>query len=234
MLSINLIARMAKAERFDSLVEGLSESGLSLPLALRMRLTNAPAAAVAMGLLRVLELTAGPTPAIHALLQLLPGMQAADGSFGRDPIATAAAASAIETAIAQKAVSPADYAQLRDSRFQALSALPAMQDASGLLHGPLDRTGDDRVLTSAFTLWLTGGDEAVRSSLRFAELMTWFESHEDQIDAASDRYWQLAQCHFEYAAATAIEDTHAGSADAVSTSADKTSPRFELLLATAA
>ena len=254
MLSINLIAKIAKAARFDQLIEELSAVGPAFSLALRIRLANAPAAAVALGLRRVLELTAGPTAAAHALLLQLLAMQLPDGSFDRDPIATAAAATAIETAIAQKAVSPADHAALRDARCHALAALAGMQDAAGLLHGPLDRTGDDRALTTAFTLWLSTGDEGVRSAVRLADLLTWLESNQHRLDDATDRFWQLAQVELEPAAsprhAAAYAEAQAYDEEADYTRRDEQAgrdqqpehagrrrdakARFELMLATAA
>ncbi len=193
MLSINLIARLARNERYDSLLEGLSSNGMAMPLSLRIRLTNTPAAVVALGLRRILELTAGPTQAANALLLQLLAMQLPDGSFDEDPVATAAAANVIELAIEGKAVSPADHDSLQSVRHHAFAALSAMQDHDALLYSRHDRTLADRTLGSALALWLVGSDELFRASIRYADLLTWFESNEDCLDPAADRFWQMAQ-----------------------------------------
>ena len=55
MLSVNLIDRFFRARRYEPLLEGLATNGMVLPLPLRVRLSQSPVPAVALGLRRLVE-----------------------------------------------------------------------------------------------------------------------------------------------------------------------------------
>ncbi|MCX5658208.1 MAG: hypothetical protein NTW19_00620 [Planctomycetota bacterium] len=84
MLSVNLIERLFRGRRFEQLLDSLAANGLSLPLPLRVRLAQTPAAAVALGLRRLVELTYGPTTLSREMAGFLVVLQGEDGSFGGD------------------------------------------------------------------------------------------------------------------------------------------------------
>src|SRR5689334_21136730 len=119
MLSVNLIQRHFQAQRLDSLLDALSANGLELPLPLRIRLGQVNASAVAMALRRVIELTYGPTGLSRDLANHLVKAQQPDGSYGQDPLATAAAAGALGRLIAEQPGAAGD--DVRAARERALA-----------------------------------------------------------------------------------------------------------------
>jgi hypothetical protein len=96
---------------------------------------------------------------------------------------------AAAAAIAQVTQDDAALAPLGE---RVLADLAATQRDDGLLAGPDDRTQQDRALTSAFVLCLLAGDERFRQTVRFADLMSWFEQHADELDGQTRSLWRLA------------------------------------------
>lgn len=67
-----------------------------MPLALRIRLSQQPMAALVLGLRRVVKRSEGPTPGSLAMTRQLLEWQEVGGFFARDPLAPASAAAALE------------------------------------------------------------------------------------------------------------------------------------------
>jgi len=111
MLSTYRIQRLFDGHRYEAILAGLEANGMILPLPLRVRLAGSPVAAVALGLRRLLELTYQPTPLADDMLAFLLDAQGEDGSFADDPLATAAAAAALQRARREGHVAPAELAE---------------------------------------------------------------------------------------------------------------------------
>lgn len=195
MLSANLIDRHFRAGRIDAVIDALSDNGLELPVALRVRLSQSEAAALALGLRRVVELTYGPTPLSRALAQALLRHQAADGGFDGDPIATAAAAAALAALLAEhrQVEGTAEGEAYAAAHARAVAALAGMQGGDGLFTCAADRTLQDRALSSAFILTLLGRDELFLGSVRSAELQGWLEQRQGRLEPDTERMWRLAR-----------------------------------------
>ncbi|MCE9588971.1 MAG: hypothetical protein K8S99_00420 [Planctomycetes bacterium] len=182
MLNLRAIDRHFHLGRFDLLADAVADNGLGLPLPLRVRVTGSRVAAVAMGLKRVIELTYGPTSLSREMTSSLLTLQQPDGSFEGDPLATAAVLAALNLINSDqpRACDPA----VALAREHALAALAAMQDDDGLFHtSPLDRTEQDRALTAAFVLLILGRDPEFRAAIRFADLLNWFDTNAQTLDA---------------------------------------------------
>lgn len=194
MLSVNLIQRHFHANRLDSLLDALSANGLELPLPLLIRLGQVNASAVAMALRRVVELTYGPTGLSRELAGHLLKAQQPDGSYGRDPLATATVVSALGRLFTEQPGAAGDDA--RDARDRALAALASLQGEDGLFRSSelgVDRTQQERAQCSAFILFLLAGDEEFRHTVRFADLLNWFEQRRDDLEDDTRRLWLLAR-----------------------------------------
>ena len=75
---------------------------------------------------------------------------------------------------------------------QGLASLAAMQGEDGLFGTADDCTDAERSLVSAFILYLLAGDPAFRMTIRFAELMNWFDERANQLDPMIIALWTLA------------------------------------------
>ena len=191
MLSIHMIERLFDGGSFDRLLNAVAANGLELPLPLRVRLSQAPAGAVALGLRRVVELTYGPTALSGRMTRFLLDVQHADGSFGDDPAITAAAAAALGRLLAEQPPAPA--LAVAQARQTALAALAAMQADDGLFDVGIERSLEDRALTAAFVLLLLGGDETFHQAVRSAELCRWFEQRHGRLDRLTERLWRMSR-----------------------------------------
>ena len=191
MISVTQIQRHFAAGRFEQLLDIVAANGMPLPMALRVRLSSSDSAAVAFGLHRVAELTYGPTPLGREMTDFLLDQQHADGSWEGDPLVTAAALAALlrvhrDDFARQDAVAPAIG--------RGLAALASLQADDGLFRSDIDRSREDRALAAGYVLLLLADEDAVRASIRYADLLNWFESHEREIDDTTDRLWRLARC----------------------------------------
>ncbi len=208
MLSVHQIERHFRARHLDALLRGVAPIGLDLPLPLLVRLSGEPVAVLALALRRVLELTYGPTPLSRELTATLLDRQNNDGSFGEgvsgnpdgpgDPLATAAVIAALTALLQEHASTPHPEAAL--ARERAIAALANSQADHGLFVSPADRTDHDQALATAFILTLLAGDEDFRQSVRFADLMNWFDEHDDELPAHADTLLRIARaqtpvCH---------------------------------------
>jgi hypothetical protein len=118
-------------------------------------------------------------------------LQDADGSYGQDPLATACAAAALGQ-LERAMTGDADPA-VPAARHRALAALAAMQADDGLMRFAADRTWQERALVGAFILCLLAGDSDFRETVRFADMMDWFEQHRNELDQATEEYWLMAR-----------------------------------------
>jgi len=202
MLSLHTIERAHETADHDRLVREVAANGLSLPLPLRVRLASSEAAAVALGLRRVAELTYGPTALSRAMIARLLELQRADGGFGAEPgddprspvdvLATGCVAAALCRVLSEHRLYAGDPL-LTDARDRALGALASTQAGDGLFIDAQDRDFADRVLVAAFLLTLLGDEPAFRAAVRWADLMTWFDEHADRLPASARRFWELAR-----------------------------------------
>lgn len=201
MLNVYQIERHFRGGNFDPLLRGVAPIGLDLPLPLQVRLSSQRAAVIALALRRVIEVTYGPTALSRELTAALLDRQNGDGSFGDgakdgglavgDPLATAAAVAGLTALGREHSNTPNPEAAL--ARERAIAALAHFQVDSGLFACGADRTDDDRALATAFILTLLAGDEDFRHAVRYADLMTWFDEHADQLDGGVGRLWQFAR-----------------------------------------
>ncbi|MEX2216995.1 MAG: hypothetical protein WD768_22980 [Phycisphaeraceae bacterium] len=226
MLNVHQITRHLKAGHLDSLLRGTTPLGIELSLPLETRISQQPAAVIALALRRIVELTYGPAEACRLTLASLLRLANADGSFGdggTDPqgrsrgdcLATAAVADALSRMLSENHATHADRQAAFASRDAALIALAGMQEADGLFISGNDRTQEDRTLTAAFILALLAGCAEFRSQVRFADLLNWFDDHSDRLDDTCDTLFRLARVDAPLApAASAASGTAASSGSA--------------------
>lgn len=192
MLSATHIQKLFESQDHSRMIGCLADNGTALPLPLQARLTQS-AAAIGLGLRRLSELTYGSTPLSRAMTEALLRQQQADGTFpgsvDRDPLTTAAAVAGLAAVLREQSIPDA---RLSDALEQALAALAAMQDAQGLFRHSDDRTQQDRALTSAFVLLLLARLPRFRETVRFAELMTWFDERADRLEPDTTELYHMA------------------------------------------
>ena len=194
MLSVYHIERYFRTRHWDILLRGIVPLGMELPLPMHIRLSQQPVAVMGLALRRVCELTYGPTGVSRDMAAALLAQQHADGSFGvagPDPLATAAAVNALATLEASQPNHGLPDVPAAIDR--ALIVLAAMQDDDGLFNAPDDRTDDDRAAAAAFVLAILASNESFRRSVRFADLMTWFDERADALPEPTATFWQLAR-----------------------------------------
>lgn len=193
MLSATHIQKLFDARDHGRMIDCLAQNGTALPLPLQARLTQS-AAAIGLGLRRLSELIYGRTSLSVAMTDTLIQDQLPDGAFpgtvDHDPLTTAAATAGLAAILREQQAVP-DQA-LEDALDRALAALTTMQDAEGLFRHSDDRTEEDRALTSAFVLFLLARLARFRESIRFAELMTWFDERADRLDEDTAQLYQMA------------------------------------------
>lgn len=193
MLSATHIQKLFDGRDYSRMIGCLAQNGTALPLQLQARLTQS-AAAVGLGLRRLSELIYGQTSLSMAMTDSLIRDQLPEGAFpgtvDNDPLATAAAAAGLAAVLREQQTMP-DQA-LTDALDRALIALTTMQDAEGLFRHSDDRTEEDRALTSAFVLFLLARLPRFRESIRFAELMTWFDERADRLDDDTAQLYHMA------------------------------------------
>lgn len=200
MLRADMIQRQFEAGEHEKLLRSVAENGLELPLPLRLRLSQGPVPAIALALRRLTELTYGPTPLSHDMTDALLARQMtggeADGAFvaggdGPDPLATATVVAALSQVIADHpAAATPPIVQARD---RALAALTNMQTGDGLFYCSDDRDDTQRGLVAAFILSLLAGDEKFRATVRWADLLGWFEQRTHRLDEDTARLYRLAR-----------------------------------------
>ncbi|MCC6581369.1 MAG: hypothetical protein IT440_13110 [Phycisphaeraceae bacterium] len=193
MFSVNLLQKQFEAGRFEQILDSIVANGMALPLPLRIRLSQTPVSAVAMGLRRLAELTYGPTRLGKTLARYLLRAQHEDGSFDHDPLATAAAGAALSQLAQQRG---GDEPEIIHARDRALAALALMQETDPDRPGfacDRDRTRGDRALTGSLILFLLGHDQRFRQAVRYGDLVGWYEDHEDRLDPDTRRLWHMAQ-----------------------------------------
>jgi hypothetical protein len=196
MLSVPLIQRHFEHGRHEHLLEAVAANGLSLPLPLRVRLSQLPAAAVALGLRRLVELTYGPTQLSRTMLDWLMQRQQSDGGFDQDVLATAAAAAALGRVCRDHPASATP--EVRNAHERAVACVAACQGDDGLMN-PTPHAGDtdaahadeQRMLATLFVLYILGEDELFRASTRYAQAMDHFEQDADDLRGSLADLWQL-------------------------------------------
>ncbi|MEM9420088.1 MAG: hypothetical protein AAGA25_13695 [Planctomycetota bacterium] len=196
MLSVSLIERTLEARDYDRLLRDLADNGMEIPLSLRLRLCQCPAAPVALALRRLVELTYGPTRLSRELVERLLLSQSPEGGFAadcghdRDPLVAAAVLAGLGRVAADHVSAAND--DLFDSLDRGYAALAELQDCDGLFSSPSDRSLADRAMTSAFILSLLGSEPRFRDAVRLSELFRWFEAQEGRLDRHTQHLWDLA------------------------------------------
>ncbi len=210
MISISLIERRLGQQDYDRLLRDLSANGLTLPLSLRMQLSDDPTAVRGLALRRLVEITYGPTPLSRELVaQLLDTLESPDASasrpknvaveaptYGHPPsprnsvLTLAAALSALASVVSHQPAAVDD--QLRGVLERGFADLAAQQDCDGLFTGPQDRSLGDRALTTAFVISLLGIHDGWVGRLRFDELFAWFDQHDGRLHRHTQNLWDLA------------------------------------------
>ena len=196
MLSAELIQRHFEAQDYEKLLRDVLSNGLDLPLPLRVRLSQGPVAAIALGLRRLAELTYGPTPLGRAMLGELLERQREDGAFAGgggwpDTLATATVIAALNQIAADHPKMAIESAI--SARERALSALAAMQGDDGLWRCPDDRDHGQRALVSAFIYSLLAADESFRATVRLADLLSWFDERLNRLDQSTRMLYRLGR-----------------------------------------
>ncbi len=189
MLTISLIDRLFTQERFGNLLTQISRNHLPLPAQVKLRLEEAPAGVIALGLHRVLDQSFSSMPGVtgKAMLGFITDRQSPEGGFHHCPLATAAVIGVLAhwcRDYARKAsLMDARFADLRTIKRKAIHALGAMRSQEDCLFAhPEDRTRQDRQLTTAMVLLFLGGDEDAQTDLALSQLRATLEempiSHE--------------------------------------------------------
>ncbi|MEM1212795.1 MAG: hypothetical protein AAGI68_10915 [Planctomycetota bacterium] len=205
MISVSLIDRCLLKKDHDRLLRELARNGLVMPLGLQARLSQAPIAVTALGLRRLTELTYGPTPQALRFTQQLLDAQRADGHFnpqapphlvqdapGVSPLATAAAIAALHR-VAQDLPDTNQRRELENACRLAVEALAESQCDDGLFAEPADQTHEDRLLTSAFIMYLLTTDARFQELVDRTALATHFARPSPQTHPETLQLWAMAQ-----------------------------------------
>lgn len=196
MLTIALIDRLFTNERYFNLLRELSRNYLPLPEPVQLKLSDAPAGIVGLGLRRVIDLAFIPVVTGRAMLGFILDHQTEQGDFDHCPIATAACIGALsrwtrEYGGLSSHEGAISNAQIDTARARAIDRLNLMRDPSdGLFIHPADRTLQDRQLTSAVVLLLLGTDSLAVETLRLWETRNTL--HEMSLDLDAARFLEMA------------------------------------------
>ncbi len=172
MLSVSLIDRLESSGDHERMIEALSRNGLLMPLPLRISLSQSPAAAWALALRRLVEITydaSGLSERLEARLgEWVTPSGVLDAQGRVCALATACVLSAFDRV--EKDYPSADLSRRVGSDALRYS-LACQQDGDGLFTASGDRTDADRCLTSAFMLYLLAGSPMFTASIRLTDLM---------------------------------------------------------------
>lgn len=207
MLSEPTIRRCFEQNDHERMLKAVAANGTPMPLPLRARLGSDPAAGVALGLRRLVELTYGPTALSREMTHTLLALQRPDGGWGDGGAAgdgrslfTQDRADPLATACAVAALSRVDSHQpaARDPRLttaiqRGLRVLVELQREDGLFDAGDDRDEGARLLTAAFVLFLLAGHAGFRSTVRFADLMNPFDDRSGRLDRATEELLAIAR-----------------------------------------
>jgi hypothetical protein len=199
MLSINHIDRTLENRDYDRLLRDLGRNGLVMPLPLRAQLAQGPCGATALGLRRLIELTYCPTHLTRSLVDRLISEQAPQGGWldadGQPcPLLTAAAAAALGRSLRDHGdMLGQQLPTIQHSYANALTALSNLQDADALFSSRLDRTRQDRLLTSAFIAYLMVDDPAFAAVCRGHALLSELEEALDRADRTTAQLIGMAR-----------------------------------------
>ncbi|MEM8783354.1 MAG: hypothetical protein AAGE65_10940 [Planctomycetota bacterium] len=219
MLSLHRIRRHIDDAQPQRLWSDLAQSGLTWPLPLRVRLESSPAAAWALALRRVCELTHGPTPLADQLTDHLLHCQQPHGAWcdetGRDDaLLTALAAAALRRRRLQPGM-PSDRTEtLRHAHAAALAALTALQHPQdGLFGDPhaaasvtVGRT-PVRAAETCFLLFLLAEDPDALGKLRLLPLRDALEDAASTFDATLRETHDMANLLLDAQAAPTPQPT---------------------------
>lgn len=183
MISIPKIIRLVAAGQDERLLDEVVRNGRSMPLAVRMRLSEPgvlPAAAAGLALQRVCELTYRPTEASIALMRRVLDRQqlgAAEGSFG-SVAGTAIALAGLLGVVHQFDALPGSASPrfideqlesaVRSALEPAIESLARAQER-GLFEGGAGLIGDG--IDSAIVVWQLGFEPRFTSAIRFEALL---------------------------------------------------------------
>ena len=213
MLSLHRMSHLVEDHDTPRLLAELDGHGLTWPLPLRIQLEDAPAAAWALALRRVCELTHGPTPLTRELTTRLLDLQQPHGAWTLhdqdDALTTALAAAALYRRLAEPAAAQRqeEYARLRLAHEAALAALSTLQNPqNGLFDPPApESTPGDAEATSGgggalpgvavgcFILFLLAEDPDASMHLRMIPLRDAVEAHADRFDPTLREVFAMAE-----------------------------------------
>ncbi len=197
MLTITLIDRLFTQERFGNLLTQLSRNHLPLPGTVKLRLEEAPAGVIALGLRRVIDLSFVPTVTAKAMLSFITDRQNAEGDFHQCPLATAAAIGVLSRwcreygrkTVANAGPTLGDLAAAKRRAIQALGQMRSHEDC--LFAHPEDHSQRDRQLTTAMVLLFLGNDDDAWTDLALGRIQA--ELEEMPISHEAHQVLSLAQ-----------------------------------------
>jgi len=194
MMSAHQIERYFRNQHWEKLLRGVGPFICELPLPLHVRLSQQPAAAIALGLRRITELTYGPSDLAAEMTQALIMRQLLDGSMDHDLLATVATVDILSRLIADCHMSQGESqsAQLVETRQRALIFIMSKQDENGLFRCDSDHSDHDHLLTSTFLLALLINNQPFRNQIRFLDLLSALEQREIDFPKSVHVLWQLA------------------------------------------
>lgn len=206
MLSLHRLARLVDTPDPTRLWAELDGHGLTWPLPLRVALADAPAAAWALALRRVCELTHGPTPLTRQLTARLLELQQTHGTWtrvpdpDRDPVGeddvltTALAVAALHRRLREPGADRReDHAQLQLAHDAGLAALAALQDPADGLFASAGRPFEHRVAEGCFVLFLLAEDPAFAGHIRLLPLRDAVEQRSDRFDPTLREVFAMAE-----------------------------------------
>jgi len=192
MLSVNLISRLFHTAQHGRLLDRIVHNGLEAPLPLRIRLEQSPASAIALGLRRLSQLTYRPTALSTEMVEDLLARQDGRGMIDNDLTASVATTAALHAT--RRQTGPGlTRDRIETALHRGVAAIALCQHGDGLLADETDRTLEDRALTTAFALYLLSECEPFRTTVRFAEMLSWFEDRVARLDDATQRLWLMAR-----------------------------------------
>jgi hypothetical protein len=201
MLSTHQIERWFRSGQFATMLTaalGYLGPSAAVSAPVRRRLARSSVPAVALGLRRLVAMSYGPTELSGQMLEHLLDRQRADGSFDGDAWATAAAAAALETVLAEPLFAEP---RLRVAHARAVAALADMQQDDGLLADATDAAQEDRARTAAFVLAMLASSPAFRRAVRLEHLVAGLQRRQVGMAADTRTLWRLAQAQQPTAAA---------------------------------
>jgi len=188
MLSMKQLDRNWRSGAYEPLTRDLALNGLPVPMSLRVRLSERPAAATGLALRRAAELIYGSTALTRDMTDALLDTQSPDGSWGGDPLTTACVLAGLEALDPDHDLGrPNDHTRRTVAIERGFAALATQQADDGLFAGRDDRSFADRLLAGAFVQYLLHRSQRFCGAVRWFELCAALEGAESRGDRSLDR-----------------------------------------------